>query len=162
LDFPDVSCGHSTNSDAWPNPIRLQAHSRRPSFAALQIGHETTVTEEDILAFVGTSISSVWALELLMLLKRDPQKSWESEALIREMRSSAAVIAEALAVLQNAGLVVRDGQGARYAAASERLDQLVSGLETVYAAKPMTVIKAIIAAPADKLRIFSDAFRFKD
>jgi hypothetical protein len=121
------------------------------------------VTEEDLLAFVAASINSVWTLELLMLLKRDPQRSWQSEALIREMRSSAAVIAEALAALQHAGLVVDDGGGSyRYGTASEHLDRLVAELEKEYAAKPMTVIKAIVAAPADKLRIFSDAFKFKD
>ena len=36
-----------------------------------------------------------------------------------------------------------------------------SELEKTYATKPMTVIKAIVNAPTDKLRAFSDAFKFK-
>jgi hypothetical protein len=121
------------------------------------------VAEEDLFAFIATSIGSVWALELLLLLKRDPQRSWTTEALIREMRSSAVVIADALKMLRAAGLVVSDTAGAyRYQAASERLDHFVSELEKAYAAMPMTVIKAIVSAPTDKLRTFSDAFKFKD
>ena len=121
------------------------------------------MTEDDLLAFIASSIGSVWSLELLLLLKRAPQRSWAQEELIRELRGSSVVIAEALTILQNAGLVAQDSCGGfRYQTASERLDQLVSELEQAYAARPMTVIKAIVAAPSDKLRIFSDAFKFKD
>jgi hypothetical protein len=121
------------------------------------------VTEENLTTFITATIGSVWALELVLLLKREPQRSWRTDELIREMRGSQVVIAEALKMLQGAGLVVQDGAGAhRYQAASEHLDQMVSELEKAYAAKPMTVIKAIIAAPSDKLRTFSDAFKLKD
>jgi DNA-binding HxlR family transcriptional regulator len=136
--------------------MAFHGHFRAPA------QHEFIVTEEDLLAFVGTTIGSVWTLELLLLLKRHPQRSWRTEELIRELRGSQVVIAEALKMLQGAGLVVEDAGGHRYQAASSRLDELVSELETAYATKPMTVIKAIVAAPSDKLRIFSDAFRFKD
>lgn len=121
------------------------------------------MSNEDLLAFVSSSISSVWALELLLLLKRDPQRNWRPSELIAEMRSSAAVIADALAGLQAAGLVAREGTDSyRYHASSDRLDELVIELQAEYAAKPMTVIKTIVAAPSDKLRRFSDAFKFKD
>jgi hypothetical protein len=121
------------------------------------------VPEDDLLAFIATSISSVWALELLLLLKRDPGRSWDADSLIRELRSSPVVIDEALTRLQGAGLVMQDGtKRYRYQAAAPRLDQLVSELERAYAAMPMTVIKAIVAAPTDKLRAFSDAFKLKD
>ncbi|MGH6771466.1 MAG: hypothetical protein ACRECO_20895 [Xanthobacteraceae bacterium] len=119
--------------------------------------------EEDLVAFVATSISSVWALELLLLLRRDPAKYWEAESLIRELRSSPVVIDEGLKRLQGAGLVMQDDRGTyRYQAASPRLDQLVSELQAAYATRPMTVIEAIVAAPSDKLRAFSDAFKLKD
>jgi hypothetical protein len=125
--------------------------------------HESIVTDEDLLAFVTASVDSVWTLELLLLLKRQPERAWETEELIREMRSSPVVIADALKMLQGTGLVMQNAAGAfRYQAASERLDRLATELEQAYSTKPMTVIKAIVAAPPDKLRIFSDAFKFKD
>ena len=120
------------------------------------------MAEDDLLSFVTVSIRSVWALELLLLLKREPAKVWAVESLIRELRSSPVVIADALASMVGAGLVMDEGGiGYRYGAASATLDQLVCELERVYAAKPTTVIKAI-ASPTDKLRAFSDAFRLKD
>ena len=121
------------------------------------------MTDDDLLAFIGTSIKSVWALELLLLLKREPGRSWDAQALIRELRSSPVVIEDALKGLQDAGLVMQDdAMTYRYQATSARLDQLVSEIEKAYAAKPMTVIKAVVAAPTDKLRAFSDAFKLKE
>lgn len=121
------------------------------------------MTDEDLFGFIGTSITSVWALELLLLLKREPDRSWDAETLIRELRSSPVVIEEALKSLQGAGLALQDGAMTyRYRAASPRLDELVSRLERAYAETPMTVIKAVVAAPTDKLRAFSDAFKLKD
>ena len=121
------------------------------------------MTDEDLLAFVTASIGSVWTLELLLLLKREPAKAWATEELIRETRSSPVATGEALAGLRMAGLVIDDGPSHhRYQAASEHLDQLVVELEKAYRTRPMTVIKAIVAPPSDKLRIFSDAFKLKD
>src|SRR4051794_23017980 len=92
------------------------------------------VTEDDLLSFVTASIRSVWALELLLLLKRDPARSWDAESLIRELRSSPVVIADALASLVGAGLVIdENGVSCRYGAASATLDQLVIELGHVYA-----------------------------
>jgi hypothetical protein len=121
------------------------------------------VTEDDALAFATASIRSVWALEMLLVLKRDPARQWNVDALIRELRSSLAVVNEALANLRAAGLVAEDDPAAyRYGAASAELDQLASALEQIYAVKPTAVIRAIVSGPSDKLRKFSDAFRFKD
>jgi hypothetical protein len=109
--------------------------------------HETKVTEEDLLAFIATSIGSVWALELLLLLKREPSRVWNADALVRELRSSPIVIDEALQRLRTAGLIAQDSPDAyRFHAASPQLDLLASQLEKVYATKPTTVINAIVTA----------------
>jgi DNA-binding GntR family transcriptional regulator len=121
-----------------------------------------SVTEDDLFSFIAHSIGSVWTLELLILLKRQPGRSWDEESLIRELRSSSVVVREALQRLQSAGLVIRDPNGrSRYQAASPQLDRLAFEISQLYAAKPMTVIKAMIDARTDKLRAFSDAFKLK-
>jgi hypothetical protein len=120
------------------------------------------VTEEALLSFVAASIRSVWALELLLFLKRNSARAWDSENLIRELRSSPVVISEALASLQAVGFVGQDGSHYRYGAASPTLDQIASDLERLYAAKPLSVITAIVRSPDQQLRIFSDAFKLKD
>jgi hypothetical protein len=121
------------------------------------------VTDEDIFAFVRASVRSVWALELLLLLRREPTRAWHPEELVRELRSSHAIVAEELSGLQRAGLAGQDNDGRfGYTPLSPRLDDLVTGVQRIYAAKPMAVVKAIMAAPNEKLRIFSDAFKLKE
>jgi hypothetical protein len=120
------------------------------------------VTEEDVYHFIRDSIGSVWALELLLLLRRSNERLWEPADLVLELRSSDTIVAEALARLTASGLVAETDGRYEYRPASGMLSGLVEELQRIYATKPVTVIKAIMAAPNEKLRIFSDAFRLKD
>jgi len=121
------------------------------------------VKEEDVLAFVSATIKSLWVLELLLLMRREGQRSWQTGELVGELRASTLVVREALAALAGAGLVAADEQGFFcYRPASELLDSFVDHAAALYAAKPLAVINAIASAPNEKLRIFSDAFRLKD
>jgi hypothetical protein len=121
------------------------------------------VTDDDLSAFIAHSIGSVWTLELLILLKRDSDRGWDEQSMIRELRSSPVVVQEAIQRLQNAGLVMRTDEGLfRYQAASVPLDKLANEIAELYATKPMAVIKAVIDGRTDKLRAFSDAFKLKE
>jgi len=121
------------------------------------------VNENDVLAFVQRSIKSVWALELLLLLRRDRQRIWRPEDMVLEMRSSDAAVAEALTGLRSIGFTAADSAGLHtYQPASAELDRIAERIEEVYAAKPLAVVKAITSAPNDKLRLFSDSFKLKD
>lgn len=122
----------------------------------------TVVTDEEIFAFVRTSVRSVWALELLLLLRRDPARSWHPDDLVRELRSSPAIVHEELAALCAAGLCGHAEGRYRYQPATAAQDALAAALQDTYAARPMAVVKAIMSAPNEKLRIFSDAFKLRD
>jgi DNA-binding IclR family transcriptional regulator len=121
------------------------------------------VTEDQIFAFARDKIRSVWALELLLLLHRNPARRWSAEELVRELRSSEALINSCLDSLKAAGLVSDESDGSfRYAPATPELGTACNELAKVYAARPMSLAKAIMRLPSDKLRIFSDAFKLKD
>jgi hypothetical protein len=120
------------------------------------------VTDEEVLAFVQASIPSVWALELLLLLRRDPSREWRVEMLVRELRGTSPVVEDALNALQSAGLVVGQDGLYRYQPASPALDTLVAETAKIYAIKSVSVIRAIVTAPNDKLRIFANSFRLKE
>jgi hypothetical protein len=121
------------------------------------------VTDEQIFAFLRTHIRSVWALELLLFLARDRDRGWHASELVREMRSSAVAVTEALRNLQGAGLTALDGDNRyRFSPASPEIEALARGVEQAYAVRPTAVVKAIVTAPDDKLRIFADAFKLKD
>ena len=73
------------------------------------------VTEEqELQAFISRSIKSVWAMELLLLLQRDPARCWQQKELVYEMRASAAVVGDILGVFHRDGLVSSDDRGWRF------------------------------------------------
>ena len=89
--------------------------------------------EADILEFVRNSIGSVWALELLLVVGGRPERAWQPDELVRELRSSRAAVSGATLLLERAGLVARVGdEGCRYQPASRELDHI--GERPVFAA----------------------------
>ena len=121
------------------------------------------MTEDELLKFVQNSIKSVWALEMLLLFRRERQRAWDAGHLVRELRSSDSAVAEALSGLRNAGFVTATPDGRyHYGAASPELDDIAARIERLYGERPLAMAKAIMSAPNEKLRIFSDAFKLKD
>ena len=121
------------------------------------------ISEDAVLSFAAALFKSVWALELLLMLRRGGARAWGADELIRELRSSQVVIAEALNNLVVAGLVVEEEGGRfRYQGGTPVMEETVTALESLYAAKPTAVIREIVTTPNMKLKILSDAFRIKE
>ena len=117
-------------------------------------------SEDDILNFAASAIGSIWALELLLLLKQEA-RNWSRAELVRQLRGSDAVIAQALERLHGVGLVAEDAGHYRYHPASTEAGKFAEALESLYRSKPVAVVSAIANAPQRKLQILSDAFRLK-
>lgn len=115
--------------------------------------------DRDLVAFLEDSFGSVWSLEILLALHRQPERVWTDEDLIGELRSSQVVVRQGLDNLLAAGLILLENEGVRYGPASEGQDVLVRRLAETYRVKPGAVRRLIIQSPAEKLRSFSDAFR---
>ncbi|WP_372394806.1 hypothetical protein ABMY26_02015 [Azospirillum sp. HJ39] len=117
---------------------------------------------DDALTLLRGSIRSVWALELLLLLRRHSDRDWSNADLVRELRGSEVVVQEALAGFRGAGLLVAQPDGShRYQPAAPMLDQWVEEIEQAYAIRPSAIIREIFAAPGNKVQIFADSFRFR-
>lgn len=120
------------------------------------------VLSDEALTLLRGSIRSVWALELLLLLRRTPDRDWSNGDLVSELRGSDVVVQEALAGFLGAGLLVAQTDGRhRYRPASPLLDQWVEEIEQAYATRPSAIIREIFAAPGNKVQIFADSFRFR-
>ena len=116
---------------------------------------------EQLTAFVREHVRSVWALELLMLLKRDPTRCWPAADLLRELRASTGLVNDNLARFERSGLVVRDDSGChRYSPAAPLLATLCDELEAAYRERPVAMVN-LISAPRDPLQKLADAFKFK-
>lgn len=123
---------------------------------------DVAVPSEALNGFIRSTIKSVWALELLLLISRERKRSWTPEDLNRELRGSLALVTEIIAKFRGAGLIADGGDGTyRYEPQSVELDKLVRELEAAYAARPLAVVRAIVAAPNEKIQTLADAFKVK-
>ena len=116
---------------------------------------------DDLTTFITSSFRSVWALELLLLLKREAT-AIPSEDLVAHMRASSSVVENAQRELVSAGLVIVEGDDARYMPVSAQVDALVDQTEELYSVRPDWVRRLIVASSNPGLAAFSSAFRLKD
>ena len=118
--------------------------------------------DQDIASFIGSSFRSVWAIELLLHLKRHPERNWSKTDLLEALRASELVVSNGLDSLMAAGLIVREEDGsARYSPAAPDLERLADATEALYAKKPDAVRRMIVASAADGVTAFADAFRLR-
>jgi len=115
---------------------------------------------DDLLRFIESSFRSVWALELLLLLKREP-RGWMASDLVSTLRASELVVSQAIESLLAAGLITIEGDSARYMPASEDISRQMNQLEKLYSARPDAVRRAIVSATSSGATAFADAFRLR-
>jgi len=120
------------------------------------------VTEQSILEFVSRSFRSVWPLELLLVLYQEPHAGREVEALARELRANVPLVTQGLSNLEAIGLVRADADRLyRFDPASSELAEMAREVIALYNQKPRAVLRAIFAAPSDRIQTFADAFRLR-
>ena len=117
---------------------------------------------DHISTFISASFRSVWALELLCLLRRNRDRSMSHEEMVAGLRASDLVVTQSLGSLSAAGLVLLEPDGAaRYGPASRSLENLVAATEELYGRSPDAVRRIIISAANPSLTAFANAFRIK-
>ena len=116
---------------------------------------------EDLQRLITASFRSVWSLELLLLLKREPGLHQRSD-LVTKLRASELVIVQGLEGLLAAGLVIIDEAGrAEYMPVSAELERSIEQVEELYARKPDAVRRLIVGGATRGLDAFANAFRLK-
>jgi hypothetical protein len=122
---------------------------------------DSGVPEAELLALIRTGIRSVWALELLLLMKRQPDRVWTKAALVQELRASTTLVQDNLGLLNAAGLIREESQGFVYGPATAALAQSVDDLEAAYRQRPVSVVNLIVGTSVDNVQGVADAFRFR-
>jgi hypothetical protein len=115
---------------------------------------------DELLRFVASSFRSVWALELLLILKRE-HRAWSSEELVSTMRASELVVSKAVDGLVAAGLASLDGHGVIYMPINDEVASCVDQIESLYAVRPDAVRRAIVSATSSGASAFADAFKLR-
>ena len=119
-------------------------------------------SRSEVERFIGTSFRSVWAFELLGLLKRNRDKSLSHAEMVAGLRGSDLVVSQSVATLAAAGLIlVKEDGSAIYAPAGAALDRLVEEAEALYVKSPDAVRRLIISAANPAITAFANAFRLR-
>ena len=119
-------------------------------------------SRSEVERFIGASFRSVWAFELLCLLKRSAGRSLSHAEMVAGLRGSDLVVSQSLETLAAAGLVVMEEDGAaRYGPASAALDALFAHAETLYLKRPDAVRRTIVSAAIPGVTAFAAAFRLR-
>ena len=118
----------------------------------------------DVERFLLQNITSVDQLEVLLLLRADPGRTWSPAAVSRELATQPEAAAQRLADLQALRLVVpAEGHDRpyRYAPATDDLRAQVDRLAQVYKERRVAVITLIYSKPHSQAQAFADAFRLR-
>lgn len=115
----------------------------------------------DLASFLSENFHSVWALELLFLLKQHPETSFSEEELVAALRASDSVVRTSVEQLTTSGLVLTEAGRARYAPANAELAGLADESQQLYAARPAMVRRLVVLRGDAALTAFANAFRFR-
>ena len=116
----------------------------------------------EVLTFIASSFHSVWALELLFLMRSDRSRTWSVGDLTRELRASEPLVQSILPDFINKGLVLETARNLfQYRPAARELDQLVDRVAAAYTENRVMLINEIFRAPERTARSFADGFRFR-
>jgi hypothetical protein len=121
---------------------------------------------DDFCRFLQTAVPAVDAAELLLLLRRTPDRRWSAAALVAELLPgvpmSEAEAAKYLDIFRARGLLAagEDGQVA-YRPASEALRMHGDMLALAYRQRPVTLIRMIYALRDARIQTFADAFKLR-
>ena len=117
-------------------------------------------SDEDVLRFIAASFPSVWALELLLVLKSD-RRVWEQEELVATLRASELVVSKALDALVIAGLAIIEGRGSAYLPVNRDVEACVGLVEEMYRTRPNSVRRVIVSTGTSSASAFADAFKLR-
>lgn len=117
------------------------------------------MSDPGFLGLVRQHVRSVWTLELLLLMRSQPDRLWRAEELVRELRASAALVADSLGRLQASGLVTSLHETFGFGPRTPELARFCDQLEEFYRTSPVALINLI--ASESRVQGLADAFKFK-
>lgn len=109
-------------------------------------------------------VRSLMALELLLLIRSEPDRERSADELSRELRSTSAWTKKELDFLVSRGLAAGTGASPkcfRYARGSAEIESAMDWLAASYHERRFSIIQLIYPAPSDPIRDFAEAFRIR-
>lgn len=112
--------------------------------------------------FIGRNIRSMSALETLLYMRDHASSGSSVQQVAQALRGNTAAMQELLSSYTSRKLLVEDPPGLFcYRPEAPEDETILAELAQVFRQRPVALMDAILAAPSDKIRSFSDAFRIK-
>jgi len=113
---------------------------------------------EEIKQFLFAHVESVEQLEIMFLLRQDPEKWWSARSIADELRASASSVSNRLNFIDKLKLLEKDNNNmVRYNPQDPEIQRVVDELSEVYKVRKHRVFE-IIFSPLKRARNFADAF----
>jgi hypothetical protein len=114
--------------------------------------------------FVSQYIDAAEQLDILLLLQREPERTWTALQVSQAIYTVPASATMRLEELVTKGFLTSSGSSDpvyTYRPSSDELQDRVTELASAYARDRVAVIKLIFSKPPDAVESFSDAFRLR-
>jgi hypothetical protein len=117
----------------------------------------------EIRQFIAQQIDSLAQLEALLLMRREPNRSWRAEDLARSLYLSDEMCRGMFEEFERRRFVTSQAGEGTYAYSCSDLqnDALLGTLATLYQERRVAVISEIYSNPVAKVQTFADAFRLR-
>lgn len=117
---------------------------------------------DELKKFVCECIDSIERLEVLILLQKDPSKSWTAESTNQELRSNIKWVQSHLEVLTKFKILkCEDKINYIYAPSTPQLASLCERLTQLYKERRVMVINLIYNQSAERIKGLADAFKIR-
>ncbi|HEX8407482.1 MAG TPA: hypothetical protein VF883_01360 [Thermoanaerobaculia bacterium] len=118
---------------------------------------------EPLRQFIQQRLSSLDQIEIVLLLMRDPGRSWTAPEVAGAVGTATESAAMRLFLLASGGLIMFEPAAIpryRYTDSDPAVHAMVVELAEVYQ-RNRGAIAALVGAPVDPIRSFADAFKLK-
>lgn len=115
----------------------------------------------DVKEFIGKHIHSVAQLEILLMLRTEPEQTWTSVEITKTLYLESQMVTQLLTDIVQRGFAVQIESGFRYQPANDTDRHLIERLAQVYQERRVAVIAEIFSKPIDFIKAFADAFRLR-
>ncbi len=119
-------------------------------------------TDHDIEQFIGDSFASIWDLEMLSVLLREPDQRLARSELVSRLRASEVVVEQGIRSLTSSGIATLDGEGwLRFQPVNDHVGECAQQASAFYARFAGRARRIIVARQSPGLDAFADAFRWR-
>ena len=118
----------------------------------------------EVKQFLRAHIQSLEQLEILALMRPEPERAWTARSVFDNILSNERSIERRLRAFTETGLlttIAEAPQAYRYAPRSMELDRIVAETLQAYKLRRVMVTETIFRPEQDPAQTFADAFRFK-